>query len=166
MNEDEGGIELTDAVLRLKRAFEDKSIDAMRQLFTPQPHLNFDGRFHTLPQLLESMRTLFEAVDQTYLDVVGTRRVETDEDTMFAVFDVDVAWIDKKDWMERTQKVVLSLETVRDPKTRELLIAGLSATTLQDHGGPDDDHRPPPPGDGGDGGDGGGRDEDEGGIWY
>jgi hypothetical protein len=165
MNEDEGGIELTDAVLRLKRAFEDKSIDAMRALFTGNPHINVDGRFHTLPQFLESMQALFEAVDQTYLDVVGTRRVESDEDRMFAVFDLDVAWIDKKDWMERTQKVVLSLETVRDPKTRQLAVAGMSATTLHDHGGEHPKEPPPnpPPGDGGGGGDRDGEDE---GIWY
>jgi hypothetical protein len=153
---------MNNAILRLKRAFEDKDVEAMEKLFTPDPHIHVDGRFYSIQPFLKSMYEYFREVDQTYLDVVGTRRIEEEDEMLFAVYDIDVAWIDKREWLERVQKVVLALELVREPRSSELLIAGLSATTLQgkDRGG---GQEPGAPADGGGAADG----RDSGGsIWY
>jgi hypothetical protein len=109
-------MDLTDRVLRLKKAFEGKNIEALRAEFSPNVRINSNGRFYTLAHLVEGLQKLFATVDQTYMDVVGVTHVEADERGSFGVFDVDLAWIDKRDWMEKTQKVTLSIEAMREPR--------------------------------------------------
>lgn len=147
MMEEERSTDLTEVLLRLKRAFEDKNVDAFRQLFRPNPKVNVDGKFYSLAQLLETLKALFDAVDQTYFDIIATKKVEGDNETTFGTFDVEVAWVDRRDWLEHVQKLDLSLEVVRDAKTRVALINGLSSVSrppakptdqAQDSGFPDD----------------------------
>ena len=130
MKDDERTMELTDILLRLKRGFEDKNIDAIRELFRSTPKINADGKFYSLAQLLEALRALFDAVEQTYFDVVATRRVEAQDDALFGTFEVDIAWIAKSDWLEHIQRVLLSLDVMRDPKNPRLTINGLTSVTL------------------------------------
>lgn len=129
MKDDERTMELTDLLLRLKRGFEDKNIGAIKELFRPNPKINADGKFYSLAQLIEALRALFDAVEQTYFDVVATRRVEVQDDTLFGTFEVDVAWIAKSDWLEHIQRVLLSLEVLHDPKNPRLAINGLTSVT-------------------------------------
>jgi hypothetical protein len=129
VNDDDRTMELTDVLLRLKRGFEDKNIGTIKELFRPNPKINADGKFYSLAQLLDALRALFDAVEQTYFDVVATKRVEAQDETLFGTFEVDVAWIAKRDWMEHIQKVQLSLEVMRDPKNPRLAINGLTTVT-------------------------------------
>jgi hypothetical protein len=129
MKDDDRTMELTDILLGLKRGFEDKNIATIRELFRPNPKINADGKFYSLAQLLEALRALFDAVEQTYFDVVATRRVEAQDEVVFGTFEVDIAWIAKSDWLEHMQRVLLSLEVSRDPKTPRLAINGLTSVT-------------------------------------
>jgi hypothetical protein len=108
--------EITDVVLHLKRAFENKNAEEVVELFTPKALINADGKFHDVAHLHEFLRTLFAAVDQTYLDVLGMHKSDITKEAAFAEFDVDISWVDRRDWLEHSQRLRTSLELVRDPK--------------------------------------------------
>ena len=116
MDDDPKTMDITDVVLRVKRAFETKDLEGIRGQFVQHAVINSDGRFYDLGHLLEFLRILFDSVDQTYLDVVGVEQVEVRENSSFATFDIDVSWVDKRDWLEHSQKLSVALELVRDPK--------------------------------------------------
>lgn len=130
----------TDVVIRLKEGFEDKDVGKILREFDPKATLNFDGRFATVKDLEANLRRLFEVVDQTYLDVAGIEEVDPDPERPFVRYKVDVAWVDKKDWLERSYKVQLGLSLIKRPREQDrLAIVGLTATTLKPQDRPPDD---------------------------
>lgn len=133
MNQSEPQRILTEAVYCLKRAFEDKDVDALRECFTANARLNADGKFHTVAQAAEFARILFGAVDQTYFDVLELKKTEAYEGRSFGVFDVAVAWVNRSDWQESAQRLTLSVEVEQTAKDQERArIAALTAARQPD----------------------------------
>ncbi|HVP30377.1 MAG TPA: hypothetical protein VMW35_14575 [Myxococcota bacterium] len=119
-------LELSDVMLHLKEAFEDKDPDALRKLFRQNAKINIDARFYTVAEFVANARAIFEAVDQIYLDIVGLERVQPDPRAPFVSFGVDVAWVDKQTWQENSRNLVFGLDLLRDEKTNELGIHGMT----------------------------------------
>jgi hypothetical protein len=123
---------LTDAMYHVKRAFEDKELESLKDAFTPNARLNADGKFFTVAQMVASIKILFEHVDQTYFDVLDLKQSEVNEQGYFGVFEVSVSWVNRSNWQETTQRLQLSIEVTRDDKQPANRISGLTAGRLPD----------------------------------
>jgi hypothetical protein len=123
---------LTDAIYALKRAFEDKDVQGLRECFRPQARLNVDGKFHSVAQAATFAKILFDAADRTYFDVLEMQKSEAYEQGMFGVFEASVAWVNRSTWRESSQRLTLSLEVTRDEKEERALINGFTAVRQPD----------------------------------
>ena len=104
---------LTDLVLGIKEAVEDKNEDALIATLGPHAKININGRFLTHAELASSLKDLLSKIEQPTVDIISIEESDIKEDSAFAAYATEFSWVDQEIWEEHTVSGLMSLQHSR-----------------------------------------------------